>query len=83
MTPLPPECEAALRQLDALRRGELSALETASLHQHLAACRRCLRVKEFEDAFLERLRAAGLTEQCPETLREKIRAQCADGTRDC
>ena len=82
MTALPPDCEAVVHQLDALRRGELDAGERASLLKHLAACRHCLCVERFERAFLERLREAGQKSICPEELRARVEALCAEGTHD-
>ncbi|HEX3928331.1 MAG TPA: zf-HC2 domain-containing protein [Gemmatimonadales bacterium] len=80
MTPLPPVCEAALRELDALRRGELSAEQAAVLRAHLDSCRFCLGMERFERAFLDRLREAAADCNCPEELRQRIQAQCAQSS---
>ncbi len=77
---LPPECEAALAQLDAFRRGELPADELESMQQHLAECRRCLAHKHHEDAFLQRL-AKITRDGCPEPLRITITQLIAKETR--
>lgn len=79
MTTLPFDCEAVLERLDAFRHHELSPEETRALERHLDACRRCLHAEQFERAFLERLKAAGLHCGCPEALRDRIRERLASG----
>jgi hypothetical protein len=69
---LPPDCESALAQFDALRRGELPAAELDSLQRHLDGCRRCYSHKKHEDAFLERLLETTRRARCPEELRESV-----------
>lgn len=79
---LPPECEAALNQLDAFRRGELPPQEMTSLRAHLDACRRCYSYKLHEEAFLDRLVNAARNAKCPEDLRSTIYQMVAKESRD-
>jgi hypothetical protein len=79
---LPPECETALQQLDAFRRGELADDEMASMRGHLEACRRCLAFKQHEEAFLERLLTAAKNCNCPDGLRATIYQMIAKESRD-
>jgi anti-sigma factor (TIGR02949 family) len=78
---LPPECETALEQLDAFRRGELPPDEMQSLRGHLDACRRCFSFKQHEEAFLDRLVAAARKTSCPEELRATIYQMIAKESR--
>ena len=79
---LPPECETALQQLDAFRRGELAAEEMASMRGHLEACRRCLAFKQHEEAFLDRLLTTAQSCTCPDELRTTIYQMIAKESRD-
>lgn len=79
---LPPECETALQQLDAFRRGELPADEMESMRGHLAACRRCLAFKRHEEAFLDRLVTAAQNCSCPDELRATIYRMIVKESRD-
>ena len=79
---LPPECETAIQQLDAFRRGELPAEEMLSMRGHLAACRRCFAFQQHEEAFLDRLLAAARNCSCPEELRATIYRMIAKESRD-
>ncbi len=79
---LPAECETALAQLDAWRRGTLPAEELASMQTHLDACRRCLSYKCHEDALLDRLSNAKHNCCCPDELRAAIMQIIATGSRD-
>jgi anti-sigma factor (TIGR02949 family) len=79
---LPPECETALQQLDAFRRGDLPPEEMQSLRGHLDACRRCFSFKLHEEAMLDRLVAAARNSRCPEELRATIYQMIAKETRD-
>ena len=79
---LPPECESALAQFDALRRGELLVHELDSLQRHLAECRRCYSYKRHEDAFLERLLSTTRNARCPEELRQSVMQLLAKESRD-
>jgi hypothetical protein len=82
MNMLPPECEAAVEQLDALRRGELPPDEAALLRLHLDGCRRCLCIKLHEEAFLDRLVSAAQNATCPDELRATIYQMMAKESRD-
>jgi anti-sigma factor (TIGR02949 family) len=79
---LPPECEMALQQLDAFRRGELPADDMQSLRMHLDECRRCFSYKLHEEAFLDRLVAAARSATCPEELRASVYRIIAKESRD-
>lgn len=79
---LPPECESAILQLDAYRRGELADPEMTSLRTHLEECRRCLAFNQHESAFLERLLTAARNSTCPEELRATIYRMIAKESRD-
>jgi hypothetical protein len=79
---LPAECEAALAQLDAWRRGVLPVTEVASMQQHLDACRCCLSYKHHEDALLDRLSNAARNCCCPDELRAAILQMIAKDSRD-
>ena len=79
---LPPECETAIQQLDAFRRGELPPEEMQSMRGHLEECRRCLAFKQHEEAFLERLLTAAGNCTCPEELRATIYRMIAKESRD-
>ena len=79
---LPPECEMALQQLDAFRRGELPPDDMQSLRMHLDECRRCFSYKLHEDAFLDRLVAAARNSSCPEELRANVYRIIAKESRD-
>lgn len=79
---LPPECEAALLQLDALRRGELPPDEALLLRGHLDGCRRCLCFKMHEEAFLDRLITAARNATCPDDLRATVYQMIAKESRD-
>jgi anti-sigma factor (TIGR02949 family) len=79
---LPPECESALMQLDAFRRGELANDEMISLRAHLDACRRCFSYNQHEEAFLDRLVTAARNAKCPEELRATIYQMVAKESRD-
>jgi anti-sigma factor (TIGR02949 family) len=78
---LPPECEAALEQLDAFRRGELPPDDMQLLRIHLDACRRCFSYKLHEEAFLDRLVAAARNSTCPEELRATVYRMIAKESR--
>jgi hypothetical protein len=79
---LPPECESAIQQFDAFRRGELPDDQLRSLRDHLAECLRCYAFKQHEEAFLERLLAATKSCSCPEELRATIYQMIAKESRD-
>jgi hypothetical protein len=79
---LPPECESALLQLDAFRRGELPDSDMQSLRMHLAECRRCFAFNRHEAAFLDRLITAAKSCTCPEELRATIYSMIAKESRD-
>jgi hypothetical protein len=79
---LPPECETALLQLDAFRRGELSPSQIDVLQGHLDACRRCFAFNSHEAAFLDRLVAAARSCTCPEDVRATIYLMIAKESRD-
>lgn len=78
---LPSECETALQQLDAYRRGELAPDDMQSLRSHLDACRRCFSFKLHEEAFLDRLVAAARNSSCPEELRATVYRMIAKESR--
>ncbi len=82
MTNTPCDCAAMVKQLDAFHRGELSTDQTEMLRRHLEECRHCTCIERHEKAFLERLRAMGRSGCCPEALKAKVRAQCAEEARD-
>lgn len=82
MTALPPECEAALAQLDAFRRGELPPDEVATMQRHLDACSHCLSRHHHEQAFLERLAGAAKNCCCPDELRATITRMVSEAARD-
>ncbi len=79
---LPPECESALEQLDAYRRGELSSDDLRTLRGHLDACRRCFSFERHEVAFLDRLVAAARNSSCPDEVRATIYQMIAKESRD-
>ncbi len=79
---LPPECEAALQQLDAFRRGELDHGDLESLQRHLEDCRRCYAFNQHEAAFLDRLITAARNCSCPDELRATIYQIIAKESRD-
>jgi anti-sigma factor (TIGR02949 family) len=68
------DCERARQELDAFVRGELPVGEADRMQVHLERCGHCADVTRYERAFRDRLRKAGATGCCPETLRERIRA---------
>ena len=74
---LPPECEAALEQLDAFRRGELGADDLLLMQRHLDECGRCLAFNKHEEAFLDRLVSVARSARCPEELRANISVMLA------
>ncbi|MGH7583374.1 MAG: zf-HC2 domain-containing protein [Gemmatimonadales bacterium] len=78
---IPPECEMAIQQFDAFRRGELAPRELVSLRSHLDTCRRCYAFHRHENAFLERLLAATRNARCPEQLRTDITRLIAKESR--
>ena len=82
MTALPPECEAALAQRDAFRRGELPAAEVAAMQRHLDACCHCLARHHHEQAFLDRLAGAAKNCCCPDELRTTIAQMVSEATHD-
>lgn len=79
---LPTDCQAALEQLDSMRRGELSSGELQLLLAHLDNCLRCHAYKRHEEAFLERLITAARNATCPEELRATIYQMIAKESRD-
>lgn len=79
---LPPDCVAAIDQLDALRRGELADTALRSLYEHLEACRRCAAFRVHEEAFLDRLIAAARSCTCPDEVRATIYQMIAKESRD-
>lgn len=79
---LPAECEEALTQLDAFRRGTLPANEVASMQRHLDGCRHCLSYKFHEDALLDRLSNAARNCACPDELRAAIEQLVDKESRD-
>ena len=79
---LPADCEAALAQLDAYRRGTLSPGEIATMQRHLDGCRQCLSYKTHEEAFLDRLSNAARNCACPDELRASIEQLVAKESRD-
>jgi len=82
MSALPPDCEAALAQLDAFRRGELPTNELASMQRHLDACRHCLAQHHHEKALLDRLANATRNCICPDELRASITQMVNEAARD-
>jgi anti-sigma factor (TIGR02949 family) len=82
MTALPPECQAVLDHLDALRRGELPEADAATFQHHLEECRHCLCFERFEQAFLGRLRDASRHSGCPDGLRAWVVAQVSVISRE-
>ncbi len=82
MKALPPECQAALLQLDAYRRGELDTGEQDVFLRHLEDCAYCLCMERYERAFLERLRATTTSHICPDELRARISEQLVREARD-
>jgi anti-sigma factor RsiW len=82
MTTNPCDCDGMVKQLDAFHRGELSDAETEALRHHLETCRHCTCIERHEQAFLERLRAMGKNDCCPEALKARVRAQCAEQARE-
>ncbi len=82
MTELPPDCQAVLDHLDALRRGELPPDDAATLRRHLDGCKRCLCVEQYEQAFLARIKALTRRCSCPEPLRERVARQATERPRD-
>jgi Putative zinc-finger len=78
---LPADCEAALAQLDAYRRGSLPPDEVTSMQEHLDGCRDCLSYKVHEEAFLDRLSNAARNHVCPEELRTAIEQMIANEAR--
>jgi anti-sigma factor RsiW len=82
MMMLSAECEAAIDQLDALRRGELAATAMSSLYAHLEACRRCTAFKAHEQAFLDRVITAARNCSCPDEVRATIYQMIAKESRD-
>lgn len=79
---LPPECEAALAELDAYRRGELPASEVESIQRHLEACIHCSTYKLHEEAFLDRLASVARTTCCPDALRSTISQMLIQDVRE-
>jgi anti-sigma factor (TIGR02949 family) len=82
MTTLSPDCQACLDQLDAFRRGEMSAAEMATLQAHIDSCRHCFSYKNSEDALLQRLLDAARTARCPDELRQAISVMIAKASND-
>jgi hypothetical protein len=79
---LSTECQAALDQLDAMRRGELSGGELQTLMAHLDSCLRCHAYERHEAAFLDRLITAARNATCPDDLRATIYQMIAKESRD-
>jgi anti-sigma factor (TIGR02949 family) len=82
MTALSADCQACLDQLDAFRRGEMSASEMAALQAHIDSCRHCFTYKHSEDALLQRLLEATRTARCPDELRQAISVMIAKASND-
>ncbi len=66
------DCDAALEKLFDFLDGELDESLEARLRAHVASCKHCFEVAEFERRFLEVLQAARHEEKCPNALRERI-----------
>ena len=66
------DCSAALAKLFDFLDGELDASLEAKLKAHVAKCKHCFEVAEFERRFLDVLQAARDEERCPRALRERI-----------
>ncbi len=82
MNELPPDCQAVLDHLDALRRGDLPPADVETLRRHLDGCKRCLCVEKYEQAFLARLKAATQHCSCPEPLRQRVIEQTVQPPRE-
>lgn len=76
------DCKQLEDELDAFHRGELSDDQTEALRRHLTECRHCACIERHEQAFLERLRAMGKADCCPEALKAKVMQQCAEEARE-
>lgn len=79
MTEPPFDCTAALAELDAFLRGELTAEVAERMQGHLVRCRHCTQIGHYEQAFRARLQRLGSTTECPEALRARIAALLANG----
>lgn len=66
------DCSAALAKLFDFLDGELDESLETKLKAHVANCKHCFEVAEFERRFLEVLQAARDEEKCPRALRERI-----------
>lgn len=66
------DCSAALAKLFDFLDGELDESLETKLKAHVAGCKHCFEVAEFERRFLEVLQTARDEEKCPRALRERI-----------
>ncbi len=66
------DCSAALAKLFDFLDGELDESLESRLKAHVASCKHCFEVADFERRFLEVLQTARDEEKCPRALRERI-----------
>lgn len=75
-------CTAALAELDAFLRGELSADTVERMRGHLDRCRHCAQIGRYEQAFRDRLQRLGHGTECPPSLRDRIATLLGNELRD-
>lgn len=68
----PVDCDAALEKLFDFLDGELDDSFESRLRAHVARCKHCTDVADFERRFLDVLHAARAEEKCPKSLRDRV-----------
>jgi anti-sigma factor (TIGR02949 family) len=66
------DCQEVLDRLYEYLDGELTPIRAQEVRRHLDLCGPCLRVSEFESAYLRFLQARARARQAPEDLRRRI-----------
>jgi anti-sigma factor (TIGR02949 family) len=74
-TPHAIDCREVLDRLYEFIDGELTEVRADEVREHLAGCTPCLKVKEFEAAYVRFLEARTRARCAPEGLRKRILEQ--------
>jgi anti-sigma factor (TIGR02949 family) len=69
------DCEEALDRLYEYIDEELTPVRAEEVRHHLEKCAPCLRVSQFEKAYLRFLEARARARQAPENLRKRVLEQ--------
>ncbi len=76
------DCQEALERLYDYLDGELTAVRTEEVREHLKSCAPCMALSSFESAFLRFLEARTRAQSAPEELKRRILQNTVFDARD-